>query len=113
MKRIIVLLTAWLMVGLTTSSFAQGVQSGTVRGVVRDQQDLAIPGATVTAASPAMQGPRSVVTDAQGGYVFRNLPAGEYEVKFELSGFATITHKTAVALGLTIEQDVTIWPGCG
>jgi Carboxypeptidase regulatory-like domain len=108
MTRIIVLLTAWLMFSPVPVSFAQGVQSGTIRGVVRDEQNLAVPGATVTAASPAMQGPRSVITDAEGNYVLRTLPAGEYEVKFELSGFATITHKTSVALGLTIEQNVTL-----
>jgi hypothetical protein len=110
MRRIIVFLTGWLIFGFAASSFAQGVQSGTIRGVVRDEQNLAIPGTTVTATSPAMQGPRSVVTDAQGGYVLRNLPAGDYEVKFELSGFAPIAHKTPVALGLTVEQDVTMRP---
>ena len=108
MKRIIVVLAVWLMSSLSANSFAQGVQSGTIRGVVKDQQDLAVPGATVTVTSPALQGPRSVVTDAQGGFVFRNLPAGDYEVKFELSGFSTITHKTAVALGLTVEENVTM-----
>jgi hypothetical protein len=108
MKRIIVLFTAWLMFGFAPDSFAQGVQSGTIRGVVKDEQNLAVPGVTVTAASPAMQGPRSVISDAEGNFVLRNLPAGEYEVKFELSGFAPITHKTNVALGLTVEQNVTI-----
>jgi hypothetical protein len=108
MKRIIVVLAAWLISCLAANSFAQGVQSGTIRGVVKDQQDLAVPGATVTVTSPALQGPRSVVTDAQGGFVFRSLPAGDYEVKFELSGFSTITHKTAVALGLTVEENVTM-----
>ena len=49
-----------------------------------------------------------MVTDAQGGFVFRNLPAGDYEVKFELSGFSTVAHKTAVALGLTVEENVTM-----
>ena len=108
MKRIIVFFTAWLMLSFVPESLAQGVQSGTIRGVVRDEQGLAVPGATVTAASPAMQGERSVITDADGNYVLRNLPAGDYEVKFELSGFSTITHKTSVALGLTVEQNVTL-----
>src|SRR5262249_468289 len=41
-------------------------------------------------------------------YVFRTLPPGEYEVTFELSGFATIKQKTSVPLGLEIEQNVTM-----
>jgi hypothetical protein len=95
---------------LSAGAFAQGVQTGTIRGAVKDQQDLAVPGVTVTVTSPALQGARNVTSDALGGYVFRNLPPGDYEVKFELSGFATITQKTAVPLGLTVEQNVTMRP---
>ena len=72
---------------LAANSFAQGVQSGTIRGVVKDQQELAVPGTTVTVTSPALQGPRSMVTDAQGGFVFRNLPAGDYEVEVRAERF--------------------------
>jgi outer membrane receptor protein involved in Fe transport len=95
---------------MSAGLFAQGVQTGTIRGTVKDQQDLAVPGVTVTVSSPALQGVRNVTTDAQGGYVFRNLPPGDYEVKFELSGFGTVTQKTAVPLGLTVEQNVTMRP---
>ena len=66
MKRLILLTAAWLILGSAGSLFAQGVQTGTIRGMVKDQQDLAVPGATVTATSPALQGPRSTVTDTQG-----------------------------------------------
>jgi hypothetical protein len=66
MKRTIVLFTAWLLLGLAPDSFAQGVQSGTIRGVVKDEQSLAVPGVTVTTTSPAMQGPRTVISDAEG-----------------------------------------------
>src|SRR5580704_3543485 len=95
---------------MSAGVFAQGVQTGTIRGTVKDQQDLAVPGVTVTVSSPSLQGVRNVTTDAQGGYVFRNLPPGDYEVKFELSGFGTVTQKSAVPLGLTVEQNVTIRP---
>ena len=33
---------------ISASVFAQGVQTGTIRGTVKDQQDLAVPGVTVT-----------------------------------------------------------------
>ena len=105
MKHIIVLYRGLADACLSANSFAQGVQTGTIRGMVKDQQELAVPGVTVTVTSPALQGPRSVVTDAQGGYVFRDLPPGDYEVKFELTGFATVTQKTAVPLGLTVEAE--------
>src|SRR5207244_2888136 len=68
----------------------------------------AVPGVTVTAASPELQGPRVAITDSQGLYVIRALPPGEYQIKFELNGFATALKSIAVPLGLTTEQDVSL-----
>jgi carboxypeptidase family protein/TonB-dependent receptor-like protein len=87
---------------------AQGVQTGTIRGAVQDEQGLAVPGVTVSVTSPALQGPRVVVSDAAGGFVVPNLPPGNYTVKFELSGFATVTQATVVPLGGIIQQNVTM-----
>jgi outer membrane receptor for ferrienterochelin and colicin len=87
---------------------AQGVQTGTIRGTVLDQQGLAVPGVTVTATSPALQGSRTAVTDANGTFTIPALPPGTYEVRYELSGFATVTQTSNVALGLTVDQNVTM-----
>ena len=111
MKRMLFLLATVLVLGWTASAFAQGVQSGTIRGIVQDQQNLPVPGVSVTATSSALQGARSATTDTLGVYTLRNLPPGEYEVKFELSGFGTITQKTTVALGGTVEQNVSMRAG--
>lgn len=46
--------------------FAQGVQTGTIRGTVKDRQGLAVPGATITVTSPALQGQRTVVSGMDG-----------------------------------------------
>jgi len=100
----------FLTFGVAAGGLAQGVQSGNIRGTVRDQQGLPVPGATVTASSPALQGSRTVVTDGEGGYALQNLPPGTYEVKFELSGFNTITQSTEVRLGLSVEQSVSLRP---
>jgi hypothetical protein len=53
---------------------AQGVQTGTIRGVVKDQQNLTVPGTTITATSPALQGARTTVTDKDGNYSLTALP---------------------------------------
>src|SRR5580765_3106061 len=103
MRRLILLTAAWLILGSTGSLFAQGVQTGTIRGEVKDQQDLAVPGVTVTVTSPALQGPRSTVTDKDGIFAIRALPPGDYQVKFELNGFATLTRNATVPLGLVVE----------
>jgi outer membrane receptor protein involved in Fe transport len=112
MKRITLLTAGWLLLiltfGLPSGALAQGVQSGTVRGVVNDQQGLPVPGVVVTAASPALQGLRSNVTETDGTYVFRTLPPGDYTFRFELSNFQTVERAVALPLGLAIEQNVTM-----
>jgi outer membrane receptor protein involved in Fe transport len=90
---------------------AQGVQTGTIRGTVQDQQGLPVPGVTVTATSPSLQGPRATVSDGQGNYTLAALPAGQYEVTFELSGFTTVKQTTAVSVGLQVTQNVTLPTG--
>src|SRR5690348_7139991 len=109
MKRVMFFLVASLL-AVAAGSFAQGVQTGTIRGAVTDQQGLPVPGVTVTVTSPALQGERTVVTDAQGLYSIPALPAGAYTVRYELSGFTTIERQTNVALGLTVEQNALMRP---
>src|SRR3954454_19582341 len=79
-----------LLVAFTAVSFAQGVQTGTIRGTVKDQQGLALPGATITATSPTLQGERTVVTDTDGSFLFRAIPPGTYQLKSEMSGMTAI-----------------------
>ncbi|HEV3063139.1 MAG TPA: TonB-dependent receptor [Vicinamibacterales bacterium] len=110
MKPFVAFALASLLCAWTAPLAAQGVQTGTIRGVVRDDQGLAIPGVTVTAASPAMQLPRTATTDSTGGFTFPTLPPGDYTVTFEISGFATVKRTTTVPLGLVIEQNVTLRP---
>ena len=100
-----------LLTGFQAVALAQGVQTGTIRGTVQDQQDLAVPGVTITATSPALQGPRTTVSDAEGNYTLAALPAGQYEVTFELAGFTTVKKTSAVNVGLPVTQNVTLPTG--
>ncbi len=68
---------------------AQTMPTGTVTGKVVDPEGLVLPGVTVTVTSAALQGSRSAVTSANGDFIIPFLPAGDYKVVFELSGFAT------------------------
>ena len=105
------LLPLMLVAAFTTAGLAQGVQTGSIRGTVRDQQNLAVPGVTVTATSVALQGPRSTTTDAAGAFSLVALPPGQYEITYELTGFGTIKQQTTVALGREVDQAVTLRPG--
>ena len=72
------------------AAFAQSVSSASINGSVKDQSGGVLPGVTVTITSPALQVRELVqVTDAEGAYRFVDLPAGAYQMKFELTGFST------------------------
>src|SRR4051812_30143896 len=86
----------------------QGVQTGTLRGIVTSSDGMALPDAAVEAASSALQGKRAVVSDANGVYVLANLPPGPYRITISQSGLATINRNAAVPLGATITVDATL-----
>lgn len=82
------LFAAVFMVFVTAISVAaQGTQTGTITGTVQSGDGLPLPGVTATAASPALQGERSAVSDVNGVYLLRGLPAGMYTVRFRLESF--------------------------
>lgn len=89
---------------------AQGVQTGTLRGLVTDQQDLAVPGVSVTVESDALQGTRTTMTETDGTYLFLRLPPGGYTVNFQIAGFMTIARMAQVPLGSSVDLDVTLRP---
>ncbi|MCP4204835.1 MAG: hypothetical protein GY769_23240, partial [bacterium] len=88
-----------LGMALTLPAFAQGVQTGTLRGEVKADDGSLLPGVTVTATSPSMQGTRSTVSGGSGEWVIRNLPPGDYTVTFELEGMGTVQSPATVSLG--------------
>jgi Carboxypeptidase regulatory-like domain/TonB dependent receptor-like, beta-barrel len=95
---------------LASPAFGQGLQTGTIRGAVTDQQHRAVPGVTVTVSSKALQQPRAVATDLQGFYAATALPAGDYFLKFELDGFAAVNQTIALPLGLSVEANAEMRP---
>src|SRR3954471_24010439 len=69
---------------------AQGVQTGTITGTVQSADGLSLPGMTVTASSPVLQGQRSATTDLNGVYFIKGLPAGTYSVSFDMPSFKSV-----------------------
>ena len=101
-------LLAILLGSFAVDSSAQGVQTGSIRGTVSDQQNLPVPGVTVTIQSPALQGVRSTVSAGDGTYSFLRLPPGRYEMTFEITSFAPVKRTVDVLLGLSAEQNVAL-----
>jgi hypothetical protein len=81
--------------------------TGGIVGRVTDEQGGVLPGVTVEAKSPALQGSRVTVTDGTGAYRLTLLPPGDYTVVFNLSGFAADT-RNQVAVGL--DKETTLSP---
>lgn len=70
---------------------AQSTDRSGFEGKVVDESAAVIPGVTVTIGSPTLQGgTRVTVTDAEGQFRFAALPAGLYQVTFELEGFTPV-----------------------
>src|SRR5688572_18386702 len=76
---------------------------GVITGRVEDSSGARIPGVTITLASLALQGERTLVTDEGGNYRFQSLPAGAFTVTYELPGF-----KTLVPQGISVQGGRTV-----
>jgi hypothetical protein len=98
-----------LALGLAAgASFAQGTQTGTLSGTVLSSDGKSLPGVTVSVKSPALLGTRTVVTDENGGYIFKALPPGTYTVSYASAGFQSVEREITLALGATVPADVTL-----
>ena len=94
---------------LPAMAAAQGL-TGSLIGSVRDEQGIALQGATVRLSSPAMiGGPATLITNEKGQLRFPVLPPGLYALDIEMQGFATLHDpEILIAAGTTIERRATL-----
>ena len=102
-----------LALGLTSASFAQGRQTGSISGTVVDTEGNFLPGCTVTLSGPRLIGTKSYVTSDTGRFRFPSVAPGRgYELRVELPGFKTSIKKglivsVARATTIKIEMEIT------
>lgn len=108
----VVLLLAFTLL-VPCAARAQNLSLGSINGTVSDASGGALPGVTVTAASPALQvGRMSTVTDGEGKYQIIDLPRGTYEVRFELQGFQPlIRQQVQLSAGFAARIDASLTIG--
>ena len=103
----VVCLTGTLLCAIPAG--AQGVQTAVLTGAATSADGVALPGVTVTASSPALLGDRSEVTDVNGVYSIKGLPAGTYSVAFALDNFKPARRENVVlTVGGTIEVNANM-----
>jgi Carboxypeptidase regulatory-like domain/TonB dependent receptor len=97
------------LVSFAASAEAQ-LSTGSIIGVIRDESNAVLPGASVEATSPALPGgPATDVTNAQGEYRITRLPPGTYLLRVTLAGFRTYQEADLrVLVGGTVERVVTL-----
>jgi Carboxypeptidase regulatory-like domain len=84
---------------------------GRLNGTVTDNTGSVLPGVTVTTSSPALIQPQMQVTGVDGSFRFLALPAGTYDLTFELSGFQTIKRegiRVVINQTLTVDQQLQL-----
>jgi hypothetical protein len=91
-----------------TSLWAQTNPTGTITGKVVDPDGLAVPGVTVTAESPALQGSRTATSSGNGDYIIPFLPSGDYSVTFTLPGFRTVKQTAQVSPSESVTMNATL-----
>ncbi|MFZ5478447.1 MAG: TonB-dependent receptor [Myxococcota bacterium] len=87
--------------------------AGTIKGVAVDDGGLAIPGVLVTLTSPSLiGGSQQRTTDAEGNFLFVELPPGGYELLAQKQGFSVV-RKTGleVSIGRTVQVTIEMQVG--
>ncbi len=102
------LITIAIMVALPAAGWAQGIQRGTLHGTALDAQGRPIGGVTLTVTAAELQGSRTTTTDESGVYSLPALPAGDYEIAFERTGFSPLAVKLAIPVGTPVVHDVVL-----
>ncbi len=75
----------------------------TIRGVVLDAQNAAVPGATVALRQPSSGLERVTVSDAGGHFQLPNLPVGTLDLTATLDGFTPALQRVVAATGAPVD----------
>jgi outer membrane receptor protein involved in Fe transport len=108
-KHISIFLSVVALLAVPPGLLAQSKTTGHIVGTVSDETGAILPGVNVTLTGAKVAGTQTFVTDDRGAYRFPALPPGQYDITFELSGFATLIRKQiVVSVGGTVPLNVVL-----
>lgn len=99
-----------LFLPLLIAAAVSAQTTGGILGRVTGADGGVLPGVTVEARSPNLQGSRVAVTDESGQYRLTLLPPGAYEVSFSLAGFGTESRELTVSLDKDFTLNLELTP---
>jgi outer membrane cobalamin receptor len=94
---------AILLAVFASSASAQGTTA--IRGVVRDEQRAAVPGAAVTSRHVVSGLQRETITDGNGAFELANLPLGTHDLTISLPGFTSYQQRVETSSGVPVTID--------
>jgi TonB-dependent receptor len=87
------LLLTILLISFATAGFSQ---TGTLQGIITDENGIPMPGATVLLAEIEGKGAN---TDVYGRFTLVGIPAGTYELQVRYIGYETVSTQVSIAAG--------------
>jgi hypothetical protein len=102
------LISLSLLLVFAIAAFAQS-NTGSITGVVTDQNGAVVPNAAVTVINQGTNEKRTVQSDGEGRYEVPGLPNGIYTVESTVTGFKTTTIKDLrLTVGEKARADITM-----
>jgi hypothetical protein len=90
---------------------AQGLNSGTVTGVVVDPNNAVVPNASVTIANRITGYSRVATTDTDGTFRFNDVPPNNYELSVSATGFTSTQQAVSVRTSVPINVKIPLTVG--
>ena len=96
------------LVLLAAAAATRAQTTGSIEGRITDSSGAPLPGVTVEATSPNLQGTRTSATQPDGSYRFPAAPPGGYVLKAHLDGFLPAEKSATVSLDATATVDMVL-----
>lgn len=102
-------LSAAFLILCALGTFAQDTTSGSIRGIVTDEQGAVVAGATVEARNTATNFSRTFTTDDEGRFTLLSIPPGVYVVSVTKQGFAKLNQENVeVTVGRLVSLNASL-----
>lgn len=101
--------TAAAFLIVVVGGFAQSLgATGTVLGTVLDPTGAVVPGTTITISNPITRFRATVDTDANGAFMFRNVPFNHYHLSATIKGFAPLEQDVDLRTSVPVNLKLTL-----